>query len=206
MKKTFSLWIALVVMISLVTTTVSAAQTVADTPTPELGQLKLCKVAGFGVTVGQLFTIKVGNTSYEVPAGPPDGGYCVLAGQFPLGTQLTIQEVIPAGYFVARIEVKPDRVVSKDTAQGKVVIKIGTGVTEVIFTNKIIGAPTPSVTTTPKPTHTPTSTPSCAPNCTPTPTPIPKGRLQTCKEADGPGVSGSFTFNFAGKSTTIPVG
>jgi hypothetical protein len=148
-----------------------------------------------------MFTIKVGNISYNVPAG-----HCVLAGQFRINTQVTIQETVPAGYYVSHIEVKPDaRTVSKDASIGKLVVNIGSGVTEVIFTNKIVGTPT-TITSTPRPTRTPTSTPSCAPNCTPTATPIPMGRMQICKEADGGGVSGNFTFRFNTKSRTVPVG
>jgi hypothetical protein len=212
MKRIFYLMIVLTLVTSLLTTTVFAASMALDTPTPELGQLKVCKVAGEGVTEGQLFTINVGNSSFNVPAGPGDGGYCVLAGQYPVDTQVTIQEVIPAGYYVSHIEAKPDRSVSKDVAQGTTIIKVGSGVTEIIFTNRVIGSPTPTreptplVTATLKPTKTPTTTPDCAPNCTPTPTPIPRGRLQICKEADGAGVSGYFTFRFAGRSVTIPAG
>ncbi|MCI0551606.1 MAG: hypothetical protein L0287_11680, partial [Anaerolineae bacterium] len=207
MKKIPSLLIALVFLISLLATPVSAAAPMVITTTPssvpqELGQLKVCKAAGAGVTVGQLFTINVNNTSYNVPAGPSDGGYCVLAGQFPLNSDVTVQEVIPAGYDVSNIEVKPDRAVDTDVALGKVIIEIGSGVTEVIFTNRASGLPTQ----TPGPSKTPTATPNCAPNCTPTSTPTPKGRLQICKEADGAGVSGYFKFDFANKSKTIPVG
>jgi hypothetical protein len=142
----------------------------------------------------------VNGTPYNVPAGA-DSGFCVLAGQFPLNTQVTVQEVIPAGYIVSRIEVKPDgRVVSKNVTLGKVVIKIGTGVTEAIFTNKSSGLPTktPTPIVTPKATRTPLTTPTA--------TPAPTGRLQICKEADGSGVTGDFTFTFAGKTRTIPVG
>jgi hypothetical protein len=125
----------------------------------------------------------------------------VLAGQFPLNTQVTIQEVIPAGYIVASIDVLPDsRRVSKNLSIGKVVVKIGTGVTEVIFKNKVSGLPTktPTPFVTPKPTRTPLTTPTA--------TTAPTGRLQICKEADGSGVTGDFTFTFAGKTRTIPVG
>ena len=212
MKRIFYLMIVLTLVTSLLTTTVSAASTALQASTPELGQLKVCKVAGVGVTEGQLFTIKVGNNSLSVPAGPGEGGYCVLAGQYPVDTQVTIQEVIPAGYYVSRIEVKPDRAVSKDVAQGTAIIQVGSGVTEIIFTNRAIGSPTPTheptplVTATPKPTKTPTTTPDCSPNCTPTSTPVPRGRLQICKEADGAGVSGYFSFRFAGRSVSIPAG
>ncbi|MGZ9223282.1 MAG: hypothetical protein ACXW4Q_14330, partial [Anaerolineales bacterium] len=212
MKRNYYVMIALILIASLLTTPVSAASTAIDTPAPELGQLKVCKVAGAGVPEGKLFTIKVGNNSYSVPAGPGDGGFCVLAGQYPVDTHVTVQEVISAGYYVSHIEVKPDRAVSKDVAQGTAIIQVGSGVTEIIFTNRVIGSPTPTreptplVTSTPRPTKTPTTTPDCSPNCTPTSTPIPRGRLQICKEADGAGVSGYFTFRFAGRSVTIPTG
>src|SRR5919106_1643690 len=115
----------------------TATNTPTNTPTVEKGQLKVCKVAGAGVTPGTIFTINVNGTSYNVPAGNNDG-LCVLAGQFPINTNVTVQEVIPAGYIVARIEVLPNnRTVSKDLVLGKAVVKIGTGVTEVIFTNKV---------------------------------------------------------------------
>ena len=175
----------------------TSTNTPTNTPVPNMGQLKVCKVAGAGVTPGTLFTINVNGMPYNVPAGRNDG-FCVLAGQFPLNTNVTIQEVIPAGYIVARIEVLPNsRAVSKNLAIGKVVVKIGTGVTEAIFTNKVSGLPTktPTAIVTPRPTRTPVST-----------TPAPTGRLQICKEADGPGVTGNFTFTFAGKTRTIPVG
>jgi hypothetical protein len=145
------------------------------------------------VPAGTVFTINVNGVLYNVPAGK-NNGLCVLAGQYPLNTQLTIQEVlIPAGYYVSRIEVKPSvRTVSKNISQSTVVIKIGAGVTEVIFTNRGNGIPTP----TPKVTRTPGA---------PTPTPAITGRLQVCK-ADIEGVSTSFTFTFAGKTRTIPDG
>ena len=206
MKKISPILFVFVFLLSVVATPVSAAPlAITTTPTSstqELGQLKVCKSAGAGVTVGQLFTINVNNTSYSVPAGPTDGGYCVLAGQFPLNLDVTVQEVIPAGYEVSNIEVKPDRAQSTDVELGKVIVEIGSGVTEVVFTNRASGLPTPTA----RPTNTPTATPSCAPNCTPTPTPTPKGRLQICKEADGAGVNGYFSFNFANRSKTVPVG
>src|SRR5215211_4751701 len=133
MKKTFSVLIALVMMAALLTTNVSAAP--AITTTPELGQLKVCKVAGSGVTEGILFTFRVGGATYNVPAGPDDRrGYCVLAGQYPLNTEVTIEEVIPTGYYVSLIEVRPDsNLVSRTTSQGIVTVEIGSGVTEVTF-------------------------------------------------------------------------
>jgi hypothetical protein len=151
-------------------------------------------VAGAGVPAGTVFTLNVNGVPFNVPAGK-DGGLCVLAGQFPLNTVVTVQEVnIPAGFFVSRIAVKPDgRIVSKNVSQATVLVKIGTGVTEVIFTNRGEGIPT----ATPKATRTPGS-----PTATPRP---PSGRLQICK-TDIPDVSVNFTFTFAGKTRTIPDG
>ncbi len=206
MKKILSAMVALLMMASLLVTTVSAAPSALLTPTADLGQLKVCKVASFGVELGTLFTFRVNGSNYSVPAGPADrNGYCILAGQYPVNTQVTIEEVIPSGYYVSRIEVKPDRTISKDTEQGTVTVNIVSGVIETIFTNRAVGSPTPT-STTPRPTKTATSTPGCDPNCTPTSTPIPMGRLQICKEAEGPGVSGYFTFNFETRSRSVPVG
>ncbi len=176
------------------TPTDTPTNTPTNTPTQEVGQLKVCKVAGAGVTAGTVFTITVNGTPYQVPAGK-DNGLCVLAGQFALNSQVTVQETIPVGYIVHRIEVKPSaRLVSKNVGQGLVVVKIGSGVTEVIFTNRGEGIPT----ATPQPTRTPGGTKP------PTATPAVTGRLQVCKE--GEGVSGDFTFTFAGKKRTIPAG
>src|SRR5215213_9139966 len=117
MKKLFSIMVALIMTTSLLVTTVSAAPAVLLTQTPELGQLKVCKVAGSGVVEGTLFTFNVNGSHYNVPAGPSDrNGYCVLAGQYPVNTQITVEEDIPGAYYVSRIQVKPDnRTVSKDT-------------------------------------------------------------------------------------------
>jgi hypothetical protein len=178
------------------TPTDTPTNTPTNTPTQEVGQLKVCKVAGAGVAAGTVFTITVNGTPYQVPAGK-DNGLCVLAGQFALNSQVTVQETIPAGYIVHRIEVKPSaRLVSKNVGQGLVVVKIGSGVTEAIFTNRGEGIPT----ATPQPTRTPGGTKP------PTATPQVTGRLQVCKEAGDEGLSGNFTFTFAGKTRTIPVG
>lgn len=163
------------------------------TPTEEVfGQLKLCKVARPASNLGKIFSFTVNGVPFNVPAG-----YCVLAGQYPLNTKVTIQENIPAGFFISSIEFKPsNRQVSKNLALGTAVAKIGAGVTEVIYTNKPTGTPT----NTPEPTRTPGGTKP------PTATPAVKGRLQICKEAGDEGMSGNFTFRFDTRSRTLPVG
>ena len=174
------------------TNTPTFTATNTPTSTSELGQLKVCKVARPRSNLGRVFTFQVNGVTYNVPAG-----YCVLAGQYALNTNVTIQETIPAGFFISSIEVKPNsRKVSKDLSLGTVVVKIGAGVTEVIYTNKPTGTPT----ATPRPTRTPGGTKP------PTATPAVTGRLQICKEANGNGVSGNFTFRFDTRSRSLPVG
>jgi hypothetical protein len=96
------------------------------------GLLKICKLAGPGVTVGTLVNFTVGGTSLSVPAG-----YCSVVGLFPVGTQLTAVETIPSGNQVTSITVAPaDRLnTAPNLATGTVGFTIGTGVTEVGFTN-----------------------------------------------------------------------
>lgn len=104
------------------------------------GQLKICKVAGPGVALGQNFIITANGTKYTVPAGPASqGGYCVVDGTFPIGTQVTVQEAPPFPYGVLGISVNPPNriagapVVSSGT--GQATVTIGSGFTEVVFTN-----------------------------------------------------------------------
>src|SRR5206468_9045570 len=63
----------------------------------ELGQLKLCKVAGVGVPVGTPITFTAGSATIAVPAGPAPGGSCKLGPSFPVGTTVAVTETIPAG-------------------------------------------------------------------------------------------------------------
>jgi hypothetical protein len=164
-------------------TSTEPTNTPTQTPTPaaELGQLKVCEATGTGVTKGQFFTVRAGNTDYFVPAG-----YCVLAGQYPLNTQVHIKENLVSGYFVERIDVAPnDRTVSSNLSLGETVVKIGSGITEVSFRNA---------------NSTSTSTK------TPAPAASGQGSMQICKQADGGGVSGYFMFRFASQSRSVPVG
>jgi hypothetical protein len=139
------------------------------------GQLKICKVAGLGVALGQNFIIKANGTSYTVPAGPASqGGYCVVDGTFPIGMQVTVQEAPPFPYGVLGISVNPASrsagapVVSN--GNGQVTVTIGSGFTEVTFTN--IGS-------------------------------TPSAQLKVCKIA-GPGVAVGTNFSFSVLSETAP--
>lgn len=109
---------------------------------PAQGQLKVCKVAGPGVEVGTPFTFTAGSApSFTVPAGPAPGGYCVVGPAFPQGSTVTVSETVPAGVKVSDITVAPDpRLVSTpNLAGGSVDVAIGSGVTEVTFTDARTG-------------------------------------------------------------------
>jgi len=105
----------------------------------DTGQLKLCKVAGAGVAVGANFTFVVSvpdeTVTLTVPAGPGEtGGFCVLDGVYEVGTDVTIQETIPAGIVVPGIVVfGPATTKSVDLATGTIVVTIGSGTNEIRF-------------------------------------------------------------------------
>jgi hypothetical protein len=112
------------------------------TPPVVTGQLKICKVAGYGVAVGTLFTFTAtgpsGSANYTIPAGPASqGGNCVLDGTFPVSTAVTVREMIPSNTSLASITVAPsNRAGATNLTAGTQVVNIGTGFTEVTFTNK----------------------------------------------------------------------
>jgi len=102
---------------------------------PGSGYLKICKVAGSGVAVGTKFNFSVdGGAAVSVPAGPGEG-YCVIAGQKSFGTH-TIVEASSSSTHVTAISVAPaSRKVSASTSTRTAKVSIGSGVTEVTFTN-----------------------------------------------------------------------
>jgi len=105
------------------------------------GQLKVCKVAGIGVPVGAPFTFTAGGSTFTVPAGPPPGGTCVVGPAFPAGTGVTVTETIPPGHVVSDITVAPvgQIVGTPNLATGSVNVAMGSGVTEVTYTDKRTG-------------------------------------------------------------------
>ena len=111
------------------------------TITPAQGVLKVCKVAGPGITVGMPFSFTANGVplSVPVPAGPGPGGTCVVGKTYPIGTTVNIIETpIPTGVAVSNIAVAvapPGSVVSTNNATGTVSVIIGNGVTEVTYTD-----------------------------------------------------------------------
>ena len=109
----------------------------------QTGNLKICKIAGQGVAVGTNFNFTVTSganaanpgtsQNYTVPAGPAaEGGYCVIdSTTFPVGTKVTVAEagVLPGS--VVTSSVSP----AGTTGGSSIVATLGSGFTEVTFTN-----------------------------------------------------------------------
>jgi hypothetical protein len=102
----------------------------------QTGMLKICKVAGTGVPVGMPFSFNASGT-FSVPAGSPPGGNCVLGPNLPVNSNATVVENIPAGYAITSIVAEPSgQLISANTGTGAAVVAIGSGVTEVTYTNE----------------------------------------------------------------------
>jgi hypothetical protein len=104
------------------------------------GILKVCKVAGPGIVVGTVFTFTAGSP-FAVPAGLPPGGTCVVVpSPFTVGTNVPVVETqIRAGDTVSSITVAPPGQQVGSLNGGSVTVTIGSGVTEVTFTDKRTG-------------------------------------------------------------------
>lgn len=150
--------------------------TVTFTNELQTGQVKVCKVAGTGVTLGAPFSFSVASQTVSVPAGS-----CALAGSFPIGTLVTVAEAVPAGMHVAAINVAPaDRVrVAPSLTNGSVTVITGAGVTEVTVTNQSVTQPTlPTTTSTAPALVPPTTAPVTIP---PVPTTVPMSTTSTVR-------------------------
>ncbi len=106
-----------------------------------LGTLKICQVAGSGVAVGTQFnfTNSVNSTTTQVPAGSAPGGYCsVVSTTLYQAGRVTITQAIPTGDRVTSIVVGPSTRIygTADLTNGKVTVTIGSGVTEVTYTDQ----------------------------------------------------------------------
>ena len=110
----------------------------------QLGQLKICKIAGQPSIVGVPFDFTAvdsqGQQMYTIEAGPPDqGGYCVLGDRLPVnGVPAAITEDLgpTSPYQVSSIAVECNGCTyNVNLAQSTVTTGIGAGITEVDFTD-----------------------------------------------------------------------
>jgi hypothetical protein len=133
---------------SLVPAALLSALTVAALGTPASAQdtkprglLKICKVAGPGVSVGTPFYFMV-NTSgpFQVTAGAGPNGNCWLSSDFYApNTTVTVHEVnIPVGVSISSItaNVTP---FNGDISTGISTFTVAAGVNEVTYTDKRVG-------------------------------------------------------------------
>lgn len=104
--------------------------------------LKICKVAGTGVTVGTPFTFTYSSaagsgTFPQVPAGPSPGGICVIGPSLPAGTNVTVTETGPPGYSVSSIVGVPalTGTGNPNLATGTAHITLVNGINELTYTN-----------------------------------------------------------------------
>ena len=98
--------------------------------------LKVCKVAGPGIVAGTPFTFTVGSSAISVPAGAAPAGTCVDGPSVIEGTNVTVTETIPAGDTVSSVTLAPPgQLVSTNLATGTAIVTIGSGLTEVTYTN-----------------------------------------------------------------------
>jgi hypothetical protein len=108
-----------------------------DSPLPPKDSvLKICKVAGDGVRPGTPFEFSArpasGAAVVSIPAGPAPGGWCKVVGTYPVGTDISVQEHVPAGYAVDSIAVEPAQAqLSRVIEKGQVKVRLGSGVTEI---------------------------------------------------------------------------
>jgi hypothetical protein len=110
----------------------------------DLGILKVCKVAGTGITVGTPFNFTIStSTSHgglSVPAGPAPGGTCMIGPSYPVGTRVDVTEAAMAGVTVSSIGVAPPGQVVNTNLPGRgVTVLIGNGVTEVTYVDQRTG-------------------------------------------------------------------
>jgi hypothetical protein len=103
---------------------------------PQTGRVKICKVAGAGVTSGTTFSFTLatnGTKAVDVKAGS-----CSFAEEVPVGN-VSVTEKATTGLRVSDIRVEPASALgTADTTAGTVTVSVQAGaVTEVFFTNEM---------------------------------------------------------------------
>ncbi len=109
------------------------------------GALKVCKVAGNGVPVGQSFTFteSAGGSTvgpFAVAAGATSGASCSYLTDYQVGTNVNIAETATPGIAATSIVVSgPGSMRSHlNLSAGTVTATVGSGVTEVDYTNSVV--------------------------------------------------------------------
>jgi hypothetical protein len=100
---------------------------------PPTGTLRVCKVAGPGVSTGQEFSFTVGTATTTAKAGS-----CSAPLTLPTGN-VTVTEKVPAGFAATAIAVTgAGSLVSSNVGTATAVVKVAVGATDVSFTDKTV--------------------------------------------------------------------
>jgi hypothetical protein len=101
-----------------------------------MGTVKTCKGAVNGVVAGTPFIFEADGVRFTVLAG-----YCAIAGRYRVGSTITLTEVKSEDFYMESAKVDPWGRMdgTPDLQNGKIQIKVGTGITEVYITNVEFG-------------------------------------------------------------------
>jgi hypothetical protein len=106
------------------------------------GTVEVCKVADLGVAVGTTFTFTVttetSTSSVTVAAGAGPNGTCIPAGDFRVGTMVTVKEASQTDVETTNIVVSPAGAQqgTSDLSGRSATVIVGVGTTSVTFTNR----------------------------------------------------------------------
>jgi hypothetical protein len=106
------------------------------------GSVQVCKVADLGVAAGTNFTFTLTTDdqtkTVTVPAGAGPNGTCAPAGDFRVGTMVTVKETPQTDVKTTNIVVSPAGAQqgTSDLTGGSATIIVGVGTTSVTFTNR----------------------------------------------------------------------
>jgi hypothetical protein len=112
-----------------------------------VGDLKICKLTQAPAYLGRLFSFRVnGGSLFSTPANAaqadPGTWTCRIAGTFPTGSVVAVQEDIPTGAEIDFIDTLPGaNLVDFDTEAGTADVKITGPVTTVLYDNEPIPPP-----------------------------------------------------------------
>lgn len=104
----------------------------------DFGVLKICKIAGPGITTGAPFSFTTGWNKVSSTVTVPAGG-CALGPSFPAGSTVTVTENIPQGSSttVAGISINGLKSFPGSTISGNsITFPMSSGVAEVTYTNQ----------------------------------------------------------------------
>jgi len=114
--------------------------TFVNEPNKALG-LKICKAADPELVGSPFSFTENGGGAFSINAGTPAAPNCGPVKKYQLGTVVHVAELATPNVYVGSIDVSDNRGSNIDLANGKVDATIGSGVTVVTYTNKVVPTP-----------------------------------------------------------------